>query len=75
MLGHSPGLVAVPTPDLRKALSALHHGELRCPMDIKELTRVGLQHVATDLLSHLRGLDEHAVRAVLVATLAERLTR
>lgn len=66
------GLQAVPTQDLRKALAALHREEMRCPLDITELTRFGLQHVALELLSHLRGLDARAVRAVLVAVLAER---
>jgi hypothetical protein len=73
MMGAGAGLTDVPTKSLKRALAALHRGELRCPLTIEELTRNGLQNVATDLLSQLRHLDEQAVRAVLVAVVAERL--
>ena len=62
----------VDTDALATALRSLHRGELECPLTIPGLTRVGLQYVAPDLLHALRGLDEDAVRAVLVAVLAER---
>lgn len=68
------GLTDVPTRDLRRALLHLHRGELDCPVTIISLTRIGLQHRVELLLPHLRGLDEVAVRAVLVAVLAERQT-
>lgn len=75
MLGSGLGLSTLPTKDLEVALRSLHRGDLACPLAIEGLTRVGLQHAASDLLEHLRGLDEPAVRAVLVAVLAERMPR
>ena len=69
------GLTPVPTADLKKALSALHAGDLDCPPTVIGLGRVGLQHVSEELLDSLRGLDAAAVRAVLVAVLAERAPR
>ena len=73
MMSAGAGLTEVPTKSLKRALLALHKGDLRCPLSIEELTRNGLQNVATDLLAQLRGLDAVAVRAVLVVVLAERL--
>jgi hypothetical protein len=75
MKPHPPGLTTVATSDLRKALKALHQGDFDLPPSITGLTRVGLQHVALEMLSTLRGLDETGVRAVLVCVLAERLER
>jgi hypothetical protein len=75
MLDAAVGLTRVATGDLEKALSALHHGDLRFPLTIGELTRVGLQDCADDLLGTLRAVDEHGARAVLVAVLAERLAQ
>ncbi len=66
------GLTSVPTDELRKLLSAVHHHVVRCPLDVGELTRIGLQHRASDLLATLRHLDERAVRTVLVVAIAER---
>ena len=73
MLHAAAGLTGVSTEALKRALSALHRGEVACPLTIEALTRVGLQHHADVLLGTLRGLDETAVRAVLVAVIAERL--
>lgn len=73
MRARALGLTALSTADLRKLLRALHREDLRCPLTIEGLTRVGLQHAATDLLDHLRNLDGVAVQAVLVAVLAERI--
>lgn len=73
MLGAAAGLTEVPTESLKRALAALHKGDLRCPLTIEELTRNGLQHVATMLLPQLRHLDEQACRAVLVNVIAERM--
>jgi hypothetical protein len=73
MLRAAAGLTRVHTEALKRALSALHRGEVSCPLTVAELARVGLQHCAEDLLETLRDLDEKAVRAVLVAVLAERL--
>ena len=60
------------TPALEALLKALHRGEADCPLTVQELTRVGLQYAAEDLLPHLRGLDLAGTRAVVVAVLAER---
>lgn len=67
------GLTEIHTDDLKRLLAAIHREQLRFPVDIGELTRVGLQHCATLLLAMLRGLDAPAVRAVVVCVLAERL--
>jgi len=67
------GLTTVNTEDLKKLLSALHHGHLAFPLAIENLARVGLQHRANELLKQLRELDEHGVRAVLVNVIAERI--
>lgn len=72
MIDAGAGLTLVPTEALRVALRCLHRGDLRCPVDLPELTRCGLQYVAAELMHNLRGLDAPAVRAVLVAVLAER---
>lgn len=73
MLRAAIGLTQVETKELRKALKALHQGELTCPLTIAGLTRVGLQYCANDFLEMLRNLDHDAVRAVLVAVIAERI--
>lgn len=65
------GLVQVGDRDLQTLLRHVHRGDLPCPVDLPGLARCGLQHVADDL-EILRGLDERAVRAVVVAVLAER---
>jgi hypothetical protein len=75
MLHAAIGLTQVTTDDLRKGLSALHQGHLRFPLTIEDLTRVGLQHCANELLAVLRKVDEPGARAVLVAVIAERLAQ
>ena len=72
MLSAGQGLSQVKTEALVPLLRVLHRGELRFPLTIDELSRVGLQHTAGELLATLRQLDEAGVRAVLVAVLAER---
>ena len=66
------GLTEVGTEDLRKALRSLHRGDLDLPVTIASLARVGLQHCAIELLAHLRGLDAPAIKAVVIAVIAER---
>lgn len=66
------GLVDVRTADLEKALRALHHGTLPCPLTAAGVASNGLQHVQESLFGTLRDLDARGVRAVLVAVLAER---
>jgi hypothetical protein len=54
-------------------LRHLHRGDLRCPLSPAELARFGLQHNAGTILGHLRGHEASAVRAIVVAVIAERL--
>jgi hypothetical protein len=72
MLIGGVGVSEVQTSDLKNMLNFLHRGELKCPINVAELARCGLQHTAEPLLRHLHGLDERAVLSVLVAVLAER---
>lgn len=65
------GLVAVGTLDLEKLLRALVRGQIACPLTVHGLACVGLQHAA-DRLDAVKGLPEPAVRAVIVAVIAER---
>lgn len=65
------GLSTVSSDALKTLLKAVHAGDLACPLTLPELTRFGLQYVAEDL-NHLRGLDATAVKAVVIAVLAER---
>ncbi len=67
-------LTTVPTETLKLALTLLHRGELACPLTALEVTRTGLHVHQEALLGHLRGLDSTAVRAVLTAVLAERVS-
>jgi len=60
------------TKALEALLRALYREEASCPLTTQELTRVGLQYAAEDLMPHLRGLDMAGTRAVIVAVLAER---
>ena len=70
--GFGRGLVDVPTEQLTILFRALVRGELRCPLEAWEIARHGLQSWSAEIFDALRGLDAAAVRAVLVAVLAER---
>ena len=70
----SGGLTTVGDEDLRRLFAAVHRGELRCPIDRIGLATTGLLRLG-DELELLRGLDATAVKAVLVAVLAERRRR
>lgn len=72
MIAAGHALTVVPTESLKRLLRLAYKDELTCPLSITELTRVGLQGRATEILQVLRGLDTHAVRVVLIAVLAER---
>ncbi|MEC7519230.1 MAG: hypothetical protein VYE22_05155 [Myxococcota bacterium] len=65
------GLTHLSLQDLKNLLLRLHDGTLACPITIKELTDAGLAYLQ-DRVDFLSGLDEKAVRAVLVAVIAER---
>jgi hypothetical protein len=75
MINAAAGLTEVPTEDLKRALRAIHRGELPCPVTADTLACVGLQDRSPPLLEALRELDARGVRAVLVAVIAERLPR
>ena len=77
MRPHNPlapgrGLVPLEDASLKVLLRSLYRGDLTAPLDLPGLTRVGLQFCAEELLHHLRGLDQAAIQAVVVAVLAER---
>ena len=69
------GLTAVSTEQLEVLFRGLVRKTLPCPLTIHTLAGHGLQDVAGPILNHLRNLDEPAVRAVVVAVLAERRDR
>lgn len=71
--GPEVGLRHVETEHLRRILELLHREELSFPLTPVELARIGLQEPSERILGSLRGLEVQAVRAVLVAVLAERL--
>ena len=71
MLNSAQGLKSVRTQDLKAILSLVHNGSLACPITQIGLAENGLLRLGEDL-GHLNGLEERAVRAVLVAVLAER---
>ncbi|HJL16373.1 MAG TPA: hypothetical protein RMH99_11995 [Sandaracinaceae bacterium LLY-WYZ-13_1] len=68
------GLSELSLADLRNLLKRLHDGSLTCPVGQKELHQAGLSYLI-DRVDFLKGLDEAAVRAVLVAVIAERTRR
>jgi hypothetical protein len=65
------GLRDVKTDDLRILLRAVHRDELETPFDRAGLATIGLLRIADDL-DHLRGLDASAIKAVVIAVIAER---
>ena len=65
------GLRGVKTDDLKKLLQLVHRAELTCPITSTGLAVTGMLRLVDDL-NHLRDLDAHAVKAVLIAVLAER---
>ena len=75
MIGAGQGLREVPSIDLKRLLTAIHRGDLPCPLTADVLACVGLQDRSEVLLGSLRGLTDAGVRAVLVAVLAERRGR
>ena len=67
------GLTSLTTEHLKRLLLYLHRGELSLPLDAHGIAAAGFQFRHQALMAALRGLDETAVRAVLVCVLAERL--
>ena len=67
------GLTTLSTEQLKKLLKFLHDGSLQTPLDAHRIACVGFQFRHSELMHALRGLDEAAIRAVLVCVIAERL--
>ena len=67
------GLTTLTTEQLKKLLKYLHDGSLETPLDAHRIACVGFQFRHAELMDALRGLDEAAIRAVLVCVIAERL--
>lgn len=72
MTNREPGLLTVPTERLEQLLRAIHRRETTVPVTPASLTALGLQDWSEALLGQLRGLEERAVRVVLVCVLSER---
>jgi len=70
-MGPGRALSEVTTRDLELLLSRLYKKELVPPVTHRSLLAAGLPHLV-DRVEFLSGLDEPAVRAVLVAVIAER---
>jgi len=66
------GLTSIRDRSLETLLRAIHREQTQVPLTPAGLAALGLQEDSNLLLGHLRGLDAKAVRAVLVAVLAER---
>jgi hypothetical protein len=66
-----PGLTHLTTAQLERLLKAVHREQVNCPLEATEVHLAGLSDVA-DRMDALRGLDQRAVKAVLVAVIAER---
>ena len=67
------GLTSLTTDHLKRLLKYLHGGSLTLPLDAHGIAAAGFQFRHQELMSALRGLDEPAVRAVLVCVLAKRI--
>lgn len=71
--GPDLALRKVSTASLKTLLSHVHRQAIEIPLRPIPLAAIGLQEDAERLLGAMRGLDAAAVRAVLVAVLAERM--
>ena len=67
------GLTSLSTEHLKRMLKYLHDGSLGLPLTAHSIAAAGFQFRHHELMAALRGLDEPAVRAVLVCVLAERI--
>ena len=67
------GLTSLTTDHLKRLLKYLHDGSLDLPLTAHSIAAAGFQFRHHELMNALRGLDEAAVRAVLVCVLAERI--
>ena len=67
------GLTSLTTDHLKRLLKYVHEGSLGLPLTAHSIAAAGFQFRHHELMSALRGLDEAAIRAVLVCVIAERL--
>ena len=68
---YASALTALTELDLTRLLARLHDESLKCPIGPAQLHASGLSYLV-DKTEFLSGLDQRAVRAVLVAVIAER---
>ena len=68
------GLVGIRLKVLKALLAAVHSEQLPCPLSPDALACQGFQDLSEQILASLRGLEQEAVRAILVAVIAERLS-
>ncbi len=68
------GFVGIRLEQLKALLAAVHSEQLPCPLSPDALACQGFQDVSEQILASLRSLEQNAVRAVLVAVIAERLS-
>lgn len=67
------GLTSLTTDHLKRLLKYVHEGSLELPLTAHSIAAAGFQFRHHELMSALRGLDEAAIRAVLVCVIAERM--
>ena len=67
------GLTSLTTNHLKRLLKYVHEGSLGLPLTAHSIAAAGFQFRHHELMSALRGLDEAAIRAVLVCVIAERM--
>ena len=74
MLDSGKGMTRVPTADLVMLLRRVHRKDIPIPFQRTHLLTLGFNSLA-DYASDLCGLDERALRVLLVAVIAERRVR
>ena len=67
------GLTSLTTDHLKRLLKYVHEGSLGLPLTAHSIAAAGFQFRHHELMSALRGLDDAAIRAVLVCVIAERM--
>ena len=67
------GLTQMSTEELKKLLRLMYKEQIDFPLDARRIACAGFQYRHQVLIDALRGLDQHAARAVVICVLAERL--
>ena len=67
------GLTSLTTNHLKRLLKYVHEGSLGLPLTAHSIAAAGFQFRHHELMGALRGLDEAAIRAVLVCVIAARM--